>query len=207
VSRFTLTAVSFGLLLLACCRIEPGEKPNYKSLSSEQLINLLASPAPPLYTNRHPFVLDDGEILRQNRLQPHFAPAHAELAKRGRSAWDDLIRHLDDSRYSTSSNDAEWENWTVGDICFQLISDQIETYRKNLDLGKLTPCYLSQAVGRNELRGWVETRRGKSLRDLRLEATDWALGQAKAIIAEHHMRPEALEAISRYRVHLIHEAD
>jgi hypothetical protein len=192
------------VVVVSCfgCRQRDSLESHLSHLSNEDLINSLASPSPPLHTNRDWTVDDNSELLKQWNLHTNLEPAKGEIYRRGKGAWKDLARNFDDDRYCNSANDDVWINWSVGDECFALIADEVESYREFLKLGKLTPQYFYSAIQKSDVTNWMTANEAKSLPELQLEAADWAFKEGQRVVAEHHMRPEALDALIEHRKQL-----
>lgn len=109
--------------------------------------------------------------------------AHAE------EAWPELLKHFDDKRYCMTYKGDYGQNYSVGDMCEQIVHDYlVEGYSRHLPV-------LFRAVSNAEgahaaLQGsrvwweagttrkvWCEKRKGKPLYELQIEMCEWAIAR------------------------------
>ena len=137
-----------------------------------------------------------------------------ELEKFGMAAFPHLIAHLDDSRQSVPFSRVLPS--TVGDACLSIAmrqiyalpdgySDTAALFRRGAD-GKLheQPVWSRQIYDGVGVHKWLTDRKGKTLRELQLEAVEWVLKTQKEIgartIAERDEYIAPLEAqVARLR--------
>ncbi|MCE5266905.1 MAG: hypothetical protein LLG00_03355 [Planctomycetaceae bacterium] len=101
-----------------------------------------------------------------------------------------LIEGCTDARYSLTSPWAEDHvySWCVGEVCLDIVATRVEVFREQMRFS--LPAWhrysfvprLHAAIGKNvtekkkkEIRDWWQKRKGKSVRDLQIEAFDWAI--------------------------------
>jgi hypothetical protein len=113
--------------------------------------------------------------------------AFSQLKKLGVGAFPLLFDHLDDQRYSFTADrgDAD-DNWSVGRACFDIVRCQLEPFcgfsvprNETTDRGPPRPCYAAHINLRNpaSAKVWWEARKSKSLRELQIEALQWAIAE------------------------------
>lgn len=101
--------------------------------------------------------------------------------------WPALISHLEDDRYCTTvvSSSGVQHNWTVGDVCWELMSATLgESYLKHMNP---KPRLLQVHMGRPNfarekllLIGWCRERSSLSLSQMQIESCKWAMDELKA---------------------------
>lgn len=113
-----------------------------------------------------------------------------ELTELGPRAFPFLIERWEDKRYCLTTEEAGYENQSVGAICRQIIEGQLQPYgrfqRGYTDpRGKpLRPGYASGLIGsREEAREWWGKNKDKTLVQMQQEVLDW-------VIAEEAKRPD-----------------
>jgi hypothetical protein len=100
-------------------------------------------------------------------------------------AWPVLVEHLDDERYSVTVDFEGFDeryNWTVGDVCRQLVSRTLsEAYYQELKPRSLNLYrkmrYPGFGINRQELKKWCTARSDRSLYELQVETCGWAAGE------------------------------
>jgi hypothetical protein len=155
---------------------------------SEALVKTLVS------TNPKPTIGESG----RRRLPAEFDRA---VQKRIVETWDKLltvdtaglstlIAHYDDQEYSTSIASViseYWHNWTVGEVCREIVISRIEPY------GHYTPgtgdprsrpqrpSYCRKYLDtKDTATHWWQEHQNKTLREIQLEALDWIIAEEKA---------------------------
>jgi hypothetical protein len=105
-----------------------------------------------------------------------------QLVKMGEHAFPQLIQHVDDERYSYTSRwmGESHVNYSVGSVCFRVVRVQVELYCAYTRNDPRTDRQLRWLVRKgNEstqaLEAWWRKHNKKSLREMQLEATEWAL--------------------------------
>lgn len=141
----------------------------------QMLIQALASP------NRAPKPGDGetripstyGRVTQQKVLD-----AWSALLKEGTGAFPVLIANTKDNRYSCTLRGPNGDvNCTVGSVCRDIVRNQVEVYWDVIDYpypGAAPHCFLPV-----DLSTWWEKNRNRTLRDLQIEATEYALTALK----------------------------
>ena len=105
-----------------------------------------------------------------------------------------LIEGCTDARYSLTSR---WiddvYSWSVGQICLEIIAHHVEVFREDMSFSgprhwheyEFVP-QLGYAIGKDvtdkqkkAIQEWWRGHKGKSIRDLQIEAFDWAIEKRK----------------------------
>ena len=104
--------------------------------------------------------------------------ARDAILERGVAAFPDLIRHIDDERYSYTTR-GDPEHISVGKMCHFIMSAQVEVYHgfTSFGPGRVGPTFVPRS--KREAEEWWKQRRDKTLRDLQLEAVSLALDAAR----------------------------
>jgi len=112
------------------------------------------------------------------------AAAFHALIDHAEDAWPEMVAHLDDGRYSVTFYDsAESErayNWTIGDICQEIIIGSLtEGYLQNLRQKDKVSYFRLQDFVRDKksLKSWCEARRTKRLYELQIDVCQWAVAE------------------------------
>lgn len=103
-------------ILCACAAVHQNDE---KRVSA--LVDQLASPVPPKYTNG---AYDGGDVTSEDYggyFPPHFIQAEEKLIAMGTKIYPELAKHHNDSRYSCSWDDPAWWNETVGDVIVDIM--------------------------------------------------------------------------------------
>lgn len=173
-----------------------GEKP--RSPSAQQIKALVAQLVSP---NPKPILKGDSWRLpkgfdRDKQKKVH--EAWAELRMIGPSAFPFLIENLDDDRYCMTVEISAGDNLTVGQVCFEIIFEQIQPYgfrQKGVSDPRTLlprPSYPEFLRSKKEARKWWEKSKHKTLYQMQLEALDW-------VIAEEAKRPrDFIDAEKKY---------
>jgi hypothetical protein len=128
------------------------------------------------------------------------------LVNHAEEAWPDLVNHLDDNRYAITYHFPTFdsaENYSIGDICEQIISDSISQgyyhqlprrSRASEQVYHLTSEPLPCKEGK--LKTWCEARSKKKLYELQVEMCNWVLGEIPELTkATEDERKSAIAAI------------
>jgi hypothetical protein len=143
----------------------------------EALVN--HNPPPKLVDKARPLVFDPKYDTRESKRAWH---AFKELIPHAEEAWPELVRHLDDERYSAtflSPSDAVHVA-TVGEMCHMIIERNLEVaYFRHFNLGSMDVAVALERPemvrGTKELKAWCEARSSKKLYELQIEACQWAI--------------------------------
>ena len=110
------------------------------------------------------------------------ASALDSLIDHAEDAWPEMVAHLGDGRYSITfragSTSGYCHNWTVGDVCREIIVASLtEGYLGRLHQKDKVSYYRLRAfVGdKKDLKAWCEARRAKPLYELQFDVCQWAL--------------------------------
>lgn len=108
-----------------------------------------------------------------------------QVIERSEDLLPELVAHLGDERYCKTVGMAAGypSNWSVGDICQQIIGETLsEPYYRHLPGTKTNyhrfrlPAF---AQDKAKLREWCLARKDRKLYELQIEACEWALGELK----------------------------
>jgi hypothetical protein len=106
------------------------------------------------------------------------------LVEHADDAWPEIIDHLDDKRYCMTYESMEQpRNFTVGEICRQIISDTLSWgymrhWSDEVEYGREQSFHRMSCsdVARNgDLKAWCESRSAKKLYELQIEMCEWAM--------------------------------
>jgi hypothetical protein len=131
--------------------------------------------------------------------------AWESLIESGTKAFPVLIENSDDKRYSCTLNPKtdrvnEWQNWDAGAICRSIIYVQVDVYQRALPYsGVHRPSYMSQWTTKDDLLRWWNQRKMKGLRDMQIEAVEWAIAQERAQVSsfeDERKRQDILKALN-----------
>jgi hypothetical protein len=110
------------------------------------------------------------------------------VAKRAEELWPALVEHLTDERYCITWGSEGDENLSVGDICRQIISDNLsEAYHRRLPEGSDEMIHRRLIApdvachGLKSLKKWCEERKGKKLFELQVESSEWAIREIRGL--------------------------
>jgi hypothetical protein len=119
--------------------------------------------------------------------------AKRQLTKMGKDAFPALIEHGNDEGYSLSISIAVLGGYSVGDVCLMIIEGQVDLAgmrykaRDGAD-GKIHnhEGYFSQYQGakggrRAAFKKWYDEHQAKTLKEMQIEALEWAIKREKAI--------------------------
>jgi len=166
------------LILSSCCL---GGEPQAKDAEAKKYRELVAQLISP---NREPTTGDESvtfpagyDVPAQERIDKARRTLHANIEE----ALPYLIESLDDKRYSMTIEWAEGDayyNYSVGEICRDIIQDRLEVYRDKISFSGPTHWnrYNYDVISKK----WWRNRQGHSLADLQVEAIDWAIKRRKA---------------------------
>jgi hypothetical protein len=110
------------------------------------------------------------------------------LIEHAEDGWPEMVRHLDDGRYSTTVNEAiacDYAlNWTVGDVCREIIGGALtQSYLPRLGpLNKMTHARLELrhlTADTKKLQTWCAARSAKLLYELQADFCDLALEEVE----------------------------
>ncbi len=119
--------------------------------------------------------------------------AQRELAALGKDAFPVLIEHLDDQEYSQTFITSLLQDFSVGQVCFMLIESQVHLtgtgYGARVGAdgeSHAYPRYFAQYCGKDwytqeGVRLWWSEHRHLSLREMQIEALEWAIAQERTI--------------------------
>jgi hypothetical protein len=167
--------------------------PVNSSLEIKALIDRLVSPNPAPDTAKLKASENkpDGGWPRgyDHKKQDEVDGIRRKLMQVGPLAFPFLIERWKDERYCRTIEVAEYVNQSVGEVCRDIVSDQLQPYGVSQagyadPRGKpLRPDYMGMFLGSQEsaLKWWEKTK-DKSLSQMQLEALDW-------VIAEEAKRP------------------
>jgi hypothetical protein len=154
---------------------------NEKQRRIKALIESLASPNKPPPDDRKGGYRIPPDYDR--RAQQRIHDVCKAIVKEGFDAFPELVSHADDRRYCcTMEGMSSQENFSVGEMCWHLLEHQIAVYDNDLQwLGRFRPGCLP---GRESLAKWWEKRKGFTLLQLQIEATENVLEQTKRVSTE-----------------------
>src|SRR5262249_31728990 len=104
--------------------------------------------------------------------------AAKELRDRGIKAFPDLVKVVDDKRYSCLKMGDEEESrhaLSVGDMAWSIIHVQVDAclYAKELGYGETMPSSVPFERENDDVKKWFEPRKSWSLNQFQLEAIRW----------------------------------
>jgi hypothetical protein len=129
----------------------------------------------------------DGEA--QKRIEK----ARRKLIHLGKDAFPILIEHLKDTSYSRSICTAILRSLSVGDVCFQIIEEQVDLagmrYKSregsdgeyHVHRGYFSQYCKGAWYTRDGLRKWWKEHQHRSLREMQIEALKWAIERERKI--------------------------
>jgi hypothetical protein len=182
-----------GILFLGWARKAAAE-PDEKDSQVEALIEQLASPNQrPLISARGGADPRDLDPIPNNydvNAQKKVMAAWGRLAAMGEKAFNSLIAHLGDERYSYTyvTGPGALHNQSVSDACAAILGNSINAYRslaRPLFTGRKPEFFPYELRLKNgwktsgELKSWFAERRGKQLWELQVEAAQWAIENEK----------------------------
>jgi len=113
--------------------------------------------------------------------------AYDALKAMGVSAFPDLVANSADERYSFSTWEAAWCNYTVGDACFMIVVERADFWGygyKSRDLpgGRvfMKPRFLYEIRRTTGLKAWWEARKDWSVAEMQMEAVKWTIEKEQA---------------------------
>lgn len=128
--------------------------------------------------------------------------AFESLTPHGEDAWQELVGHLDDGRYSitfnASATSGDAYNWSVGQVCRQIILSYLtDGYLHHVHrMDKPSYRRLRDFVHDGKaLKAWCVKRSGKPLFELQIEVAQWALAELERGGFERIPEPRRLEWI------------
>ncbi len=127
------------------------------------------------------------------KAQARVEKARKELLDLKKAAFPILIEHLKDKEYSRSIPTAIIRSQSVGEVCFTIVEEQVDLAgtryksRKGAD-GKeyRHQGYFSQYCqgawySQDGLRNWWKEHESRSLKDMQIEALEWAIERERKI--------------------------
>jgi hypothetical protein len=113
--------------------------------------------------------------------------AHSELLELGINAFDTLVANINDSRpsYDNFSGDVIRRTpTTVGEVCFDIISIQIERYSYHKSLPNYFDHFNGQCtddgINRKNIAQWWAKNKDKTLKELQIDAVEGTILKLKA---------------------------
>lgn len=148
------------------------------------LIGALASPNTPPTVGwpnepRYPQGFD-------HAVQKRVLAARQALEEKGAAAFPDLIGRLSDARYSCTASYAAWVNLTVGNVCGQIVEDQVVSrhdfsYKSRMGQDGRQHGHQSYMGAQGGLEKWWSTHSTQSLREMKIEALQWAIAREENV--------------------------
>jgi hypothetical protein len=151
----------------------------------ETLVARLVSP------NRAPTILPDGVPKYppgyDKKAQKEVLRAELELHSLGPSALPYLFEHFADERYSRTANrGAAYDNFTVGDVCYDIVAEQLQPYGiltkgRGADARRrpTRPDY-PRHIRLRDLKAaqtWWELHKKMTLREIQMEVLQWVIDE------------------------------
>jgi hypothetical protein len=97
------------------------------------------------------------------------------LVRKGTVAFPLLVKHLDDHSYSYTSSGKPY--WSVGDVCFRIITSQVEVFHEILGGDRrFQDAFLETP---SQVKEWWQRNSKKTLREMQIEAARWELARQK----------------------------
>jgi hypothetical protein len=182
------------ILVTADCAAS-AQKPDAKGLNYRELVEGLASPNRPI---RCLCLLEDVRGVRLSVPPNYDWKAQDRIEKTRQILFDHceealpfLIDGSTDARYSLiSPYDSSYTySWCVGQICQEIIACHVEVFRRRIlwdgpphwnrydfvpHIGRTRVRNITHKE-KTEIRDWWKKHAGKTIRDLQLEAFDWAI--------------------------------
>lgn len=151
----------------------------------DALVARLVSPNSPPVIRHSPSAKYPQDFDHEAQVRVH--QAFKELYRLGIRSFPHIFDHFDDRRYSLTMDSGEADrNWTVGQLCFDIVTCHLQPYgpialsekkRSNgMRRGPQIPFYsarLHNPVGAK----WWTSRKDKSLRELQIEVLEWVIDE------------------------------
>lgn len=104
----------------------------------------------------------------------------------GPAAFPILMNHVDDDRYSFARRtpSGPMRNFDVGSSCGFIVEWELEVYEKVGVYPRMEPSYFREVVDAPNWNDWWSNHRHKSLVDLQIEATRWAIDWQKELLSK-----------------------
>lgn len=150
----------------------------------KELVQQLASPNQPATTRNRASGSVTFPAKYDVKAQEKIDAVRRELQSNAQDALPYLVEALDDDKYCMTISWAEGQayyNRSVGEVCHEIISSQLEVYRSKLTFSKKSWHEYEYPISKE----WYETRKKLSLAKLQIEAIDWAIEKRKAEGDEH----------------------
>jgi hypothetical protein len=177
-------------LVLAAAPLPPVAKPD-KAAIEAQIARLKSPNKDPNPELRGRGEYPDGYDFKA---QEAVVDAKRQLTKMGKDAFPTLIAHGEDKGYCLSTRVADLVGHSIGTVCLDIIEEQVDTAgmrykaREGADGKKLHihRGYFDKYYGDNTSRcaafkKWYDEHETKTLKEMQIEALEWAIEREKAI--------------------------
>src|SRR5262249_24532339 len=103
---------------------------------------------------------------------------------KGVVAFPVLMEYAEDKRFSflMESPSGAMRTHTVGDACRLIVQHQLDAYETLGIYPRMVPSYFDKVVAGKKWDGWWHSHRDKSLREMQIEAFDWAVNWQKELL-------------------------
>lgn len=179
------------------------KKANNKMFDAEKMVEALVNHNPP------PQIVDDGDaraVFPENynwNEQGRVPKVIESLMEHAEEAWPELVNALNDKRYSVTFRIHDCpSNWSVGNVCAEIISDYLAQGYYFHDVhdaaeGRRWDIIMMNPVARKDLKMWCQERKDKKLYELQIETCEWAITKIPEFFprASDNSRQKATEAI------------
>jgi hypothetical protein len=182
--------IAVAIVLASVARLLSGADDDHSKQVADKITAMVESLASP---NKEPKLVEGPRDLgvRHCQLpakydmaaQKQIHDAWDQLVQKGLDAFPSLIGHLDDKRYCTSAEfDDWWSNFTVGNICLQILTKNIEPWGRFMKGARgptdVRPSYADYHLATTDAaRRWYAAHKGTSLREIQVEALEWTIDQ------------------------------
>jgi hypothetical protein len=168
---------------------ESNGKADNRMFDARKMIDALAN------SNAPPRILEDGDghvAFPQNYIwseQDRIPKVIATLTDHAEESWPELVGAIDDDRYSITFKIHDYpSNWTVGDVCSEIIRDYLVQgyYAYRIDDpatgGRRWSAYMKHIPEaydpeNKELKKWCQGHKDKKLYELQIAACEWAVNK------------------------------
>ena len=169
---------------------KPGNNANNEII--ESLIAKLHSTNKDPNPDMRPFVIrlpSDYNTHAQDQVED----ARKQLIELGKDAFPTLIAHVNDEGYSRSIETAVLRGQSVGEVCFDIIEDQVDlagmSYKSRLGsdgqehgyMGYLDQFFSDGGNRQKALNDWWNQHHDQSLKQMQIEALKWAIEREQKI--------------------------
>jgi hypothetical protein len=183
------------LILISARCVASAQKPDANGLNYGELVEGLASPNRPI---KCLYLLEDVRGVRLS-IPPNYDWKTQERIETNRQmlfhhceeALPFLIDGCTDARYSlTAPYDSDYTySWCVGQICQEIIASHVEVFRAHMSFDgphdwnmfnfvpRVNRAFVENITDKEKavIRDWWKKHSGKTMRELQLEAFDWAI--------------------------------